>query len=39
MAKNNNPLITKSFERPKKRRPGVHKKNVNKRNKPKNFFG
>lgn len=23
----------------KKRRPGVHKKNVNKRNKPKNFFG
>lgn len=39
MSKSNNTLITKSFERPKKRRPGVHKKNVNKRNKLKNFFG
>ena len=38
MAKNfiNNPI---SLEKPKKRRPGRHKKKLNKRNKPKNFFG
>ncbi len=31
---------TEKLIKPKpKRRPGVHKKNVNKRNKPKTYFG
>ena len=28
-----------SFDKPKKKKPGRHKKKLNKRNKPKNFFG
>lgn len=38
MAKN---FINKSasFDKPKKKKPGRHKKKLNKRDKPKNFFG
>lgn len=32
-------LSVSSFDKPKKKRPGRHKKKLNKRNKPKNFFG
>lgn len=32
-------LAVASYGKPKKRRPGRHKKKLNKRNKPKIFFG
>jgi len=37
--KSSSGLIPLSFERPKQKRPGRHKKKLNKRNKPKTFFG